>query len=74
MLASMARTTREWHLNYSNGEGVLCVRVGSFGLFARGETTIVDVDWRNGSGTAKKRLRNGSETAMVTAHDVPAQT
>jgi hypothetical protein len=47
MLASMARTTREWHLNYSNGEGVLCVRVGSFGLFARGETTIVDVDWRN---------------------------
>ena len=47
MSAPMARTAREWYLNYSNGERVLCVGVGSFALFVRGETTIVDVDWRN---------------------------
>ena len=41
MSAPMARTTREWYLNYSKGERVLCVGVGSFALFARDDRTAV---------------------------------
>jgi hypothetical protein len=59
MSAPMARTTRERYLNYSKGERVLCVGVGSFALFAR-------TAWRDDNSSTlglekrlEERLRNG---------------